>query len=137
MLDQSAAHDRIRFEVGQRVEQRLLSAALVELTDCFGANGIIRFQQAQEITRSIWSKDLHDASRSGLAVALVHVSHLGQPNTSIIRSQTSACISPGSPASSRAVLTNREAQEPRGAALSVRGVGDFGASSPDGQQASP
>lgn len=48
MLGQPAAKKRISFTVDERVEQWLVGAALIELAEGVGANGVVGFEQSQQ-----------------------------------------------------------------------------------------
>jgi hypothetical protein len=52
MLDQPAAHRRICFEIGQRVQQRFMRTAFVKPMEGVGADGVICFEQSQKIAGS-------------------------------------------------------------------------------------
>jgi hypothetical protein len=81
MLGEPAAHDGIGLEVGERVEQRLRAAALMELPEGVGSDHVILLQEREELTSAVVAEKRHDPP--GRVRVLVdyerHVDDSGQP----------------------------------------------------------
>jgi hypothetical protein len=62
---------RVGLEFGQCVEQRLVPAVLVELAEGFAANGVIGFEQSEQIAGGGFAEPL-DCSLRGSSAVLFH-----------------------------------------------------------------
>jgi hypothetical protein len=64
MLGEPAAHHRVRFEVGQRVEQRQRAAALVKVSEGVGSDPVVLFKELEGLASTVDTEDRDDRDSS-------------------------------------------------------------------------